>query len=116
MDSGHWSLAEVEESDKNSKNNMEKITLINKKVAEAKKESEEEEESETESSEEGTSSEEEGSESDGDDNTKSTEDLATGSTKTKKSRPKPTEKDTTAGKMKEKATALMNVKEEVNGS
>ena len=78
---GKWSLAEVEESDKNSKKNLEKIATINKKVAESEKMSDDEEESETESSAEGTSSEEEeGSDSDGDDNDNSTKERASSST------------------------------------
>ena len=104
--SGKWSLAEVEESDKNSKSNLEKIALINKKVVEAEKESDNDEELETESSEEGTSSEEEeGSDSGDEDDDKSTKDIATSSTKTTKKRLEQTAKDTTGGKTKGKADA-----------
>ena len=99
-------MAEVEESDKNSKSNLEKIALINKKVAEAEKESDDDEDLETELSEEGTSSEEEeGSDSGDEDDDKSTGDVATGSTKTTKKRPEQTAKDPTGGKTKGKADA-----------
>ena len=52
-------MAEVEESDRNSKKNREKIALINKKVEMAGEKSDEEEVSDTESSEDGSSSGEE---------------------------------------------------------
>ena len=102
---GQWSLAEVEESDKNSKKNMEKIAMINKKVAEAQQEGEEEDESETESSVEGSSSaEEDGSESDDDNSNKSEEELHPSTSRTTKTSRKPTNNDTEAT-AKEKVAA-----------